>query len=64
MSGNGGMIMSQQDERHKLEMRITMYRQLTRRVADEEFVTRARDKLTELERQLREIEDEGKTGKL
>jgi len=37
---------------------------LVRRAADEEFVTRARDKLAELERQLREIEDEGKTGKL
>jgi len=45
------------NERVELEMQIMKYRQLLLRIADEAFVKKAREQITELEQKLREIDD-------
>jgi hypothetical protein len=49
--------MRSNNERADLEMQILKYRQLASRIADEEFVRRAGERIAELERKLREIEE-------
>lgn len=44
------------NERVELEMQIMKYRQMTSRVADEEFLRRVNEKIKELEAKLREID--------
>ena len=45
------------NERVELEMRILRYRQLARRISDEEFLKRAKERVAELEKKLREIDE-------
>ena len=49
--------MAHNNERVELEMQILKYRQLISRVTDEEFLKRAKEKIAELEQQLREIDE-------
>jgi hypothetical protein len=49
--------MPHKNERVELEMRILKYRDLLSRVADEEFLKRAKAKIAELEKKLREIDE-------
>jgi hypothetical protein len=49
--------MSHKNERVELEMKIMRYRQLGRRITDEEFQKRAREQIAELEQKLREIDE-------
>jgi hypothetical protein len=51
-----GAVMAHKNERVKLEMQILKYRDLLSRIADEEFIKRARTKIAELEQKLREID--------
>jgi hypothetical protein len=50
-------VMAHKNERVKLEKQILKYRDLLSRIADGEFLKRARTKITELERKLREIDE-------
>jgi hypothetical protein len=43
----------------ELEKRIMQHRQWTRRVTDDEFLSRLREQIAELERKLREIDEQG-----
>jgi hypothetical protein len=45
------------NERVELEMKIMRYRQLGRRITDEEFQNRLREQIAELEQKLREIDE-------
>ena len=45
------------NERVELEMRILRYRQLASRISDEEFLKRAKERVAELEKKLREIDE-------
>jgi hypothetical protein len=56
MTGMLGAVMAHKNERVKLEMQILKYRDLLSRIADEEFIKRARTKIAELEQKLREID--------
>jgi hypothetical protein len=49
--------MPNKNERVVLEMKIIRYRQMAARTANEEFLSRIRDQMTELERKLREIDE-------
>jgi len=49
--------MPHKNERVEIEMQIMKYRELTGRIADEQFLRRAREKIAELERKLREIDE-------
>ena len=49
--------MAHNNERVELEMQILKYRQLVARVTDDEFIKRAKEKIAELEQQLREIDE-------
>jgi hypothetical protein len=49
--------MAHKNERVELEMQILKYRNLLNRVADDEFVKRAKEKIAELEQKLREIDE-------
>ena len=49
--------MSHKNERVELEMEIMRYRQLGRRITDDEFLKRLREQIAELERKLREIDE-------
>ena len=52
-----GIHVRKRNERVELEMRILRYRELARRVTDEEFAEKSRAKIAELERKLREIDE-------
>jgi hypothetical protein len=47
------------NERVELEKKIMQHRQWTRRVTDDEFLSRLREQIAELERKLREIDEQG-----
>ena len=49
--------MRSKNERVELEMQLMKYRQLLLRIADEDFVKRAREHIAELEQKLREIDE-------
>ena len=49
--------MPSKNERVELEMKMMKYRQLAGRIIDEEFVRRAKEKIAELEKKLREIDE-------
>lgn len=49
--------MPSKNERVELEVQIMKYRQLLLQIADEAFVKNAREKIAELEQQLREIDE-------
>jgi hypothetical protein len=49
--------MPHKNERVELEMQLLKYRELTTRIADDEFLRRAKEKIAELERKLREIDE-------
>jgi hypothetical protein len=49
--------MPSKNERRELEMEMMKYRQLAGRIIDEEFVRRAKEKIAELEKKLREIDE-------
>jgi hypothetical protein len=49
--------MPHKNERAELEMKIIRYRQLADRTADEEFLSRIKDQITELEQKLRKIDE-------
>jgi hypothetical protein len=51
------LAMRSKNERVELEMQIMRYRQLASRTIDEEFVRRAKEKIADLERKLREIDE-------
>jgi hypothetical protein len=50
-------VVRSKNERVELEMQIMKYRQLMLRIADEEFLKRAREHIAELEKRLREIDE-------
>jgi hypothetical protein len=45
------------NERVELVMKIMRYRQLARRLTDDEFLKRLREQIAELEQKLREIDE-------
>jgi hypothetical protein len=45
------------NERLELELEMMKYRQLAGRIVDEEFVRRAKEKVAELEKKLRETNE-------
>jgi len=49
--------MRHKNERVELEMQIMKYRQMVSRITDAEFLKRAKEKIAELEQQLREIDE-------
>jgi hypothetical protein len=49
--------MPPKNERIELEMQLLKYREWTARIADDEFVSRAKEKIAELEQKLREINE-------
>jgi hypothetical protein len=49
--------MPHKNERVELEMEIMRYRQLGRRITDDEFLKQLREQIAELERKLREIDE-------
>ena len=49
--------MPHKNERVALEMQIMKYRQMLARITDAEFLERAQEKIAELERKLREIDE-------
>ena len=49
--------MPTKNERAEVEMEMMKYRQLAGRMVDEEFVKRAKEKVAELEKKLREIDE-------
>jgi hypothetical protein len=49
--------MPPKNERVELEMRLLKYREWTARIADDEFVRCAKEKIAELEHKLREINE-------
>jgi hypothetical protein len=49
--------MPHKNERVELEMKILRFRQIEGRTADEDFLRRTREKISELERKLREIDE-------
>ena len=52
-----GACNGHKNERVELEMQLLKYRDLLSRIADEEFLKRARAKIAELEQKLREIDE-------
>ena len=50
-------MMAHKNERVELEMQILKYRHLLARITDAEFLERAKEKIAELEQQLREIDE-------
>jgi hypothetical protein len=53
----GIRVMPSKDERVELEMQIIKYRQIMSRTTNAEFLKQAEEKILELERKLREIEE-------
>ena len=49
--------MPHQNERVELEMKIMRYRQLARRISDEELLKRFAEQIADLEQKLREIDE-------
>lgn len=49
--------MPTKNERAELEMEMMKYRQLAGRMVDEEFVRRAKEKVAELKKKLREVDE-------
>ena len=49
--------MSHKNERVELEMKIMRYRQLARRISDEELLKRFAEQIADLEQKLREIDE-------
>jgi hypothetical protein len=50
-------VVSAKNERAELEMEMMKYRQLAGRMVDEEFVRRAKEKVAELKKKLREVDE-------
>jgi hypothetical protein len=51
------MAKRQVNERVQLEMEILRYRQLGRRITDEQFQKQLKEQIAELQRKLREIDE-------
>ena len=49
--------MKSKNERVELEMQAMKYRQWSRQITDEQFLRRTKEKIEELERKLREIDE-------
>jgi hypothetical protein len=52
-----GVAMKSKNERVELEMQAMKYRQWSRQITDEQFLRRTKEKIEELERKLREIDE-------
>src|SRR5712672_836371 len=58
LSGGVGVpVVPAKNERAELEMEMMKYRQLAGRMVDEEFVRRAKEKVAELKKKLREVDE-------
>jgi hypothetical protein len=57
MKDEGTTIVRNKNERVELEMQIMKYRQFLLLIADEAFQRTAKEKIAELEKQLREIDE-------
>jgi hypothetical protein len=53
----GVPVVPTKNERAELEMEMMKYRQLAGRMVDEEFVRRAKEKVAELEKKLRKVDE-------